>query len=222
MDDGGKKRRHLLHRRRQVDDGPVLRRRLPDLQDRLADLLGVVELGARKTGTTLNEILDDLNPEAADDNQPLAPPPQGGVGAVDFLTNYIVSEAFAIELAERGYPVTEAELAIAAEDLAAQMLASTVGVPFDEGVEIRIDQPDQNGVGEIVTRHPNMFAGYHGVAPWTRDISHGELLRDGYDETMILDLNNLRFLFQGRDPAINTRYHLLPYRLGLLTAVGIE
>jgi long-chain acyl-CoA synthetase len=40
----------------------------------------------------------------------------------------------------------------------------TVGVPFDEGVEIRIDQPDQNGVGEIVTRHPNMFAGYHGVA----------------------------------------------------------
>ncbi|HYZ35056.1 MAG TPA: AMP-binding protein [Crenalkalicoccus sp.] len=39
----------------------------------------------------------------------------------------------------------------------------TVGVPFNEGVEIRIDSPDQNGVGEIVTRHPNMFAGYLGM-----------------------------------------------------------
>jgi beta-xylosidase/GH35 family endo-1,4-beta-xylanase len=56
-----------------------------------------------------------------------------------------------------------------------------------------------------------------GVAPWTRDISHGELLRDGYNETPTIDLNNLRFLYQGRDPAINTRYDQLPYRLGLLT-----
>ncbi|MFG1299552.1 long-chain fatty acid--CoA ligase [Xanthobacter sp. V3C-3] len=35
----------------------------------------------------------------------------------------------------------------------------TVGVPF-EGVEIRIDDPDQNGLGEVVTRHPNVFTGY--------------------------------------------------------------
>ncbi|NQV32505.1 MAG: hypothetical protein HQ515_07415, partial [Phycisphaeraceae bacterium] len=55
-----------------------------------------------------------------------------------------------------------------------------------------------------------------GVTPWTRDISHGELLRDGYDETMTLDLNNLRFLYQGRDPASGGNYSLLPYRLGLL------
>jgi long-chain acyl-CoA synthetase len=39
----------------------------------------------------------------------------------------------------------------------------TVGVPFGEAVELRIHEPDQNGVGEIVTRHPNMFAGYLGV-----------------------------------------------------------
>jgi len=59
-----------------------------------------------------------------------------------------------------------------------------------------------------------------GVEPWTRDISHGELLRDGYDETMTLDFNNLRFLYQGRDPKSGGNYSLLPYRLGLLTAVG--
>jgi long-chain acyl-CoA synthetase len=38
----------------------------------------------------------------------------------------------------------------------------TVGVGFDASIEIRIHEPDANGVGEIVTRHPNMFAGYWG------------------------------------------------------------
>jgi long-chain acyl-CoA synthetase len=38
----------------------------------------------------------------------------------------------------------------------------TVGVGFDDTIEIRIDAPDVSGVGEIVTRHPNMFAGYLG------------------------------------------------------------
>jgi long-chain acyl-CoA synthetase len=33
------------------------------------------------------------------------------------------------------------------------------GPPFDN-TEIRIDQPDANGVGEIVTRHPHLFQGY--------------------------------------------------------------
>jgi hypothetical protein len=56
-----------------------------------------------------------------------------------------------------------------------------------------------------------------GVEPWTRDISHGELLRDGFDETPTIDLKDLRLLYQGRDPKINGRYEMLPYRLGLLT-----
>ena len=34
----------------------------------------------------------------------------------------------------------------------------TVGVGFDERIEIRIHASDLNGVGEIVTRHPNMFS----------------------------------------------------------------
>jgi long-chain acyl-CoA synthetase len=36
----------------------------------------------------------------------------------------------------------------------------TVGVPFDN-CEIRIENADESGVGEIVTRHPNMFRGYY-------------------------------------------------------------
>ncbi len=39
----------------------------------------------------------------------------------------------------------------------------TVGVAFGPEVELRIHEPDGNGVGEIVTRHPNMFSGYLGI-----------------------------------------------------------
>lgn len=56
-----------------------------------------------------------------------------------------------------------------------------------------------------------------GVTAWTKDISHGELIRDGNDERMILDPQNLKFLYQGRDPESGGDYGLLPYRLGLLT-----
>jgi long-chain acyl-CoA synthetase len=36
----------------------------------------------------------------------------------------------------------------------------SVGVGFDDTVEIRIEAPDANGVGEVVARHPDMFVGY--------------------------------------------------------------
>lgn len=55
-----------------------------------------------------------------------------------------------------------------------------------------------------------------GVKPWTRDISHGELIRDNYDQTPTIDPNHLQLLFQGYDPTNRTNYSQLPYRLGLL------
>lgn len=67
------------------------------------------------------------------------------------------------------------------------------------------------------------FAGLNNVAfesgkPWTRDVSHGELLRTGYDQTLSVSLSNLRFLYQGTAPqAPDVEYHRIPYRLGLLT-----
>ncbi|MBP2291374.1 long-chain fatty acid--CoA ligase [Azospirillum rugosum] len=54
----------------------------------------------------------------------------------------------------------------------------TVGVPFDDGVKVKVIEPDQNGVGEIVVSHPNMFAGYYrNEASTTAD------LRDGWMHT---------------------------------------
>jgi len=57
----------------------------------------------------------------------------------------------------------------------------------------------------------------NGATGWTRDISHGELLREGYDERLIVDPCNLRLLYQGYDPDRNTpEYSQLPWQLALL------
>src|ERR1700753_783492 len=37
----------------------------------------------------------------------------------------------------------------------------TTGVPIADEIEIKIEQPDSQGIGEIVVRHPNMFLGYY-------------------------------------------------------------
>ncbi len=61
-----------------------------------------------------------------------------------------------------------------------------------------------------------------GVQPWTRDISHGELLRDGYDETLTVDPERLEFLYQGlaRATPRDMDYAQLPYQLALLRLTG--
>jgi long-chain acyl-CoA synthetase len=54
----------------------------------------------------------------------------------------------------------------------------TVGVGM-EGVEMRIAEPDANGVGEIVTRHPHMFSGYFRNAEATRADMRGGWMYTG-------------------------------------------
>ncbi len=59
-----------------------------------------------------------------------------------------------------------------------------------------------------------------GVEPWTGQISHGEMIREGNDERMVLDPDHLRFFYQGIADAENRGdYGRLPYKLGLLRAV---
>jgi len=72
------------------------------------------------------------------------------------------------------------------------------------------------------------FAGWRnirpapGVAPWTDNVSHGELLRDGCNQTLTVDPANLRLLFQGvlQKEKAGKPYGRWPWRLGLLTPVA--
>ena len=66
------------------------------------------------------------------------------------------------------------------------------------------------------------FAGKANVtfegSPWSDDISHGEMIRAGYDETMVIDGTKFQYLYQGFAPGADTSdYNAIPWRLGLLT-----
>ena len=96
------------------------------------------------------------------------------------------------------------------------------------------EAPRLDGAWKPLSRtadHP--FAGSANVtfpadqSPWTKHVSHGELLRAGEDEFMMLDPSHLRFLIQGWDGVTRVPgvplgkfngYHETPWRLGLLQA----
>jgi hypothetical protein len=71
------------------------------------------------------------------------------------------------------------------------------------------------------------FAGWRNIRPaegverWTDNVSHGELVRDGVDQTMTVDPADLRFVFQGMLDKDKTGrgYGQFSWRIGMLTPV---
>ena len=69
------------------------------------------------------------------------------------------------------------------------------------------------------------FAGWkniqpdRGVEPWTDNVSHGELIRDGYDQTLTVDPDNLKLVFQGMldKHKAGRNYGQFQWRIGILT-----
>ena len=55
---------------------------------------------------------------------------------------------------------------------------------------------------------------------WTEMVSHGEVLRSGYDQNMEFDPQGCRWLIQGiMNQELNGHYDLLPWKLGLITKI---
>ena len=76
----------------------------------------------------------------------------------------------------QGYGITETSPVISAEQPGKKRLG-TVGRPLG-GLQLRIDQPNQEGVGEILVKGPSVMLGYYNNPRATE-----EVLRDGWYRT---------------------------------------
>jgi hypothetical protein len=61
-----------------------------------------------------------------------------------------------------------------------------------------------------------------GIPRWTDNVSHGELIRDGIDQTLTVDPARLRFVFQGllESDKAGKGYGQFPWRIGILEPVN--
>jgi hypothetical protein len=68
--------------------------------------------------------------------------------------------------------------------------------------------------GKVAECEANRFGGASNVTfagtTWTADFSHGEMVRNGYDETMTISPRNSQHFFQGWDPYSTASTALLP------------
>lgn len=73
----------------------------------------------------------------------------------------------------------------------------------------------------LAATQQNPFAGAANVTfdgdAWTNDISHGEMIRSGYDQKLTINACKLQYLYQGTAPNFQGDYNAIPYRLGLIT-----
>ncbi len=78
---------------------------------------------------------------------------------------------FGIEVLQ-GYGLTETSPLIAANNDFIS-IPETVGVPM-QGIGVAIDAPDENGMGEIIARGPNVMLGYFGDPEATKQVIDAE------------------------------------------------
>lgn len=114
---------------------------------------------------------------------------------------FIVSGASAIDknvaegfnnfgiLTVQGYGLTETSPVLTAENEKAMRIGS-VGIPM-YNVNIKIDNPNEDGIGEIIARGPNVMLGYY-----ENEEATNEVLKDGWFHTGDLGyIDKDRFLF---------------------------
>ncbi len=96
--------------------------------------------------------------------------------------------AFGISVVQ-GYGLTETSPVLAAESAEAYKAGST-GLPMPD-VEIKIDNPNESGIGEIIAKGPNVMLGYY-----ENEEETNKVLKDGWFYTGDLGyIDNEGFLF---------------------------
>jgi long-chain acyl-CoA synthetase len=88
----------------------------------------------------------------------------------------------------QGYGLTEASPLVSVNRIGANRIGS-VGPPMPE-IDVRVEEPDEDGVGEILIKGPNIMLGYHNdpeetarvldAEGWLRTGDFGYLDREGY------------------------------------------
>jgi long-chain acyl-CoA synthetase len=111
-----------------------------------------------------------------------------------------------VEIRE-GYGLTESSALVSSSPPGRSRLGS-VGTPVP-GIEVRIDQPDRQGVGEILVRSPAVMLGY-----WQSPGLTAEVLRDGWLHTGdlgFLDADGyLRVVDRKKDLIIRGGFNVFP------------
>jgi long-chain acyl-CoA synthetase len=77
-----------------------------------------------------------------------------------------------------GYGLTEAAPVLTVTRPGAKLLPGSVGEPLP-GIEVRIDEPDASGVGEVIASGPNVMMGYYEDPDATAATLEGGWLRTG-------------------------------------------
>lgn len=101
-----------------------------------------------------------------------------------------------------GYGLTESSPVLTVARPGNKLLKGSVGKPLP-GVEVRIDAPDDNGVGEVLARGQNVMLGYYNNEEATEAVLHDRWLRTG-DLGRIDEDGNLYIVGRSKDVIIDS------------------
>jgi len=101
-----------------------------------------------------------------------------------------------------GYGLTESSPVLTVARPANKLMRGSVGKPLP-GVEVRIDSPDENGVGEVLARGQNVMLGYYKNEEATESVLHDRWLRTG-DLGRLDEDGNLYIVGRSKDVIIDS------------------
>ena len=101
-----------------------------------------------------------------------------------------------------GYGLTESSPVLTVARPGNKLLRGSVGKPLP-GVEVKIDVPDENGVGEVLARGQNVMLGYYNNDKATDEVLHDRWLKTG-DLGKLDEDGNLYIVGRSKDVIIDS------------------